>query len=87
MERPKRREDVLTEPLDGETVVLDLVSGEYHLLNPTGQLIWEHCDGEHSLDDLANVLVQGFGLTTDEALADVRHLVERLQGADLLQRG
>jgi PqqD family protein of HPr-rel-A system len=85
MKCPRRRDDVLTEPLEDETVVLDLVSGEYHMLNRTGLLIWKRCDGEHSLDQLADTLVQTFGLDRDEALADVRHLIEQLQKAELVQ--
>ena len=85
MERPKHRDDVLTEPFEDQAVVVDLVSGEYHTLNQTGMLIWEHCDGKHSLDDLAKVLVQRFELDADEALTDVRYLIERLSTAGLLE--
>jgi hypothetical protein len=35
MERPKHRDDVLTEPFEDQAVVVDLVSGEYHTLNQT----------------------------------------------------
>ena len=48
-------------------------------------LIWEHCDGKHSLDGLAKVLVQRFELDADEALTDVRYLIERLATAGLLE--
>ena len=83
-ERPKRQDYLEAHPLDDRTVVVDPVSGEYHALNETALLIWEHCDGEHSLDDLADVLVRRFALDPDEARADVRDLVERLEMAGLL---
>jgi hypothetical protein len=84
LDRPRQRTDVAAEPLEDKAVLLDLVSGEYHILNRTGQLVWELCDGTRSIEELADALVAAYGVDRDQAMADVRYVVERLRRARLV---
>ncbi|MBI5301003.1 MAG: PqqD family protein [Chloroflexi bacterium] len=44
------------EDLDGETMVYDHERNAAHCLNPTAAIIWKHCDGKHSISDIARLL-------------------------------
>ncbi len=47
---PRKRGCVRDEMLaDGGMVLYDTVDNQLITINPTGALIWEYCDGEHSL--------------------------------------
>ena len=74
-------EEVLSRELDGEVVLLDLRSGRYFGLNPTGALVWELAKAQVPVEDMAARLVDEFDVSMDRARADVdafvRILVER----------
>jgi hypothetical protein len=83
--RPRQRPHIESEPLDDDAVLIDLVSGDYHVLNRTGFAIWELCDGTHSIDELAEIIADVYSIDYDRAVDDVTSLIERLRGADLIE--
>lgn len=82
--RPMARDDLAEVALDGETVIFDPVSGESHLLNPVGSVIWSCFDGSGTIDELANDLATEFGIEAETAAADVTHLAQILGHKGLL---
>lgn len=51
-----RREGLLVEKLLDEILVYDLDRKKAHCLNQTAALIWNHCDGNTSVEDIALIL-------------------------------
>ena len=82
--QPRRRERVLVERIEEETVLLDLDSGLYFALNEVGARVWELCDGERSLDEIVAVVTNEYDVEPDTARADVTELLEQLAGERLL---
>jgi hypothetical protein len=83
MKPTARRDNVLVERLDGETIVYDLAADKAHLLNRAAALVWERCDGDVSVAELAEAIRSETGLPADD---EVVHLALRqLQQANLLQ--
>jgi len=66
---------------DTGTVIL-LLSGMMHQLNLIGGLIWEQCDGQKTLADIAGELAKEFSVEQTEVESDVAEFV-----ADLAERG
>lgn len=66
---------------DSGTVIL-LQSGMMHQLNLVGGLIWQQCDGQHDLDEIAEELAREFSVDRSEVKADVAEFVD-----DLIVRG
>jgi Coenzyme PQQ synthesis protein D (PqqD) len=63
-----------------------LVRGmEVYELNDVGALIWQHCDGEHAVEEIARVVRDRYGVSQAEALRDVTEYVGDLRRADLLE--
>ena len=82
--QPRRRERVLVERVDEETVLLDVDSGSYFALNDVGARIWELCDGERSVDDIVATITAEYDVDTGTARADVAELLSTLAGEQLL---
>ena len=79
-ELPKARsEGVITEPVDDELVVYDLVSQTAHSLAAGAVSVWERCDGRSSPADIA----QALGLPP----AAVQQTLDELEGCGLLENG
>lgn len=51
-----RRERLLVEELPDEVLIYDLDRKKAHCLNSTAALIWNHCDGRTSVEDLVLIL-------------------------------
>jgi len=83
-ERPKRRERVLAEQVDGETVLLDLDSGMYFALNDVGARIWELCDGSRTVTDIVATISEEYEAPEEIINADVNELLGTLSAEQLL---
>jgi hypothetical protein len=84
-DRPKRRADVNVRSVDGEVVVLDRQSDLIHQLNPTASYIWNRCDGQASVAEIANQLATTFEIDVNTAVQDVATTVMQLHSLGLLQ--
>lgn len=81
--KPKRRTTrLVTESVDGETLVYDLDRHRAHALGPDAAAIWQACDGETSVSRLAAAATTG-GASLDEDV--VRLTLARLARARLLE--
>jgi len=85
-ECPKRRSDVIFRPLDDSWVLFDPRTEQLHVLNLSAALIWEHLDGETSLDGIAKAVGSAFDppITASQAMTDVEPVLERFRETGLL---
>ena len=81
---PIIRTGLVTREVDGECLVLDRQSEKIHQLNATAWFIWEHCDGERSIQSIAEEVAKAFGIALGDAERDVEATVARFQELGLL---
>ena len=80
---PRAREDELVvEELPDETLVYDLKRHQARCLNRTAALVWQHCDGQTTVPELAALLKKELDVPGDEVV--VWMALDRLGRADLL---
>ena len=82
---PMRRPGLEVRIVDDEAVILDVANGRVHQLNATATVVWNACDGTHSLSDLATLLATDFDGTADALLGDVVNTVMSLARLGLLE--
>jgi hypothetical protein len=81
----KLRDDGLVmREIDGETVLLDLVSSTYFASNRTGSFLLELLRTDRDRDSLISELAHEFGISLGEATADTDAFVAMLEEQDLL---
>lgn len=78
-----RKESLLVEELSDETLVYDLDRHKAHCLNPTAAFVWQHCDGQTSVGELAGLLQDELGIPANEEV--VWLALDRLEKVHLLQ--
>jgi hypothetical protein len=61
-----RTEGLLVEELPHEMLIYDTERHKAHCLNPTAALVWKHCDGRTSVQELARLLAKTLGVSVDE---------------------
>lgn len=85
--KPIRRHDLIEQDI-GQTMLLYGTKGKVlHVLNSTAKLIWKLCDGEHSLEDMEQVIREKFPLSGKYDVAQNIHLaLELFAGKGLLEK-
>jgi hypothetical protein len=61
-----RKDGLLVQELSHEVLVYDLERDKAHCLNPTAALIWKHCDGRTSVNEITRLLEKSSGVSVDE---------------------
>ena len=79
----RKQEHLVLETVDDELLVYDELRHQAHALNATSALIWQHCDGVHSPEDLARILKSRFD--TEHAGELARLALQSLRRAGLLE--
>lgn len=86
MNRIVQVDGVISRRIGDEIVVITEGGTSTHVLNKTAAVIWELCDGEHSLDEISARLCERFEVTFDEVRRDTAEIIDRLITIGLLGR-
>jgi hypothetical protein len=84
----RRSPDVVAREIDGDLIIVPLISGigdledELYSLNPTGRAIWDRLDGSRTLGQIAAELARDFEGDPQTIECDVVGLAD-----ELLRRG
>lgn len=82
---PQRSEAILDRAVgDHEILLFDPRANKLHSLNPTASLIWQYCDGRHTISMLATLLRHSYTVPVDRAESDVGRLIETMRAEGLL---
>ena len=83
--KPRSRSDVITRDVRSQRVLFDNVSHSSHVLNETAEFIWNLCDGEHSIAELAAEVRAFFDVPGDVDLeSDIQSTLKILDKKGLL---
>lgn len=76
--RVRRRPDVLSRELEGETVMVELTGGAYYGLNAVGTRVWELIGDGTTVRAVLAALLEEFEVDPAVAQCDVLALLEQL---------
>jgi hypothetical protein len=76
--------NVITRQLGEELVLVDLESGQYYTLNPTGTLVWENLPRFENVAALSQFLADSADADVAKVRDDVEELIRELVGRKLL---
>lgn len=78
-------EEILFQEVDGGTVLLNAVNGEYYGLNEIGTRIWERLQQGQSPAELVDSLLQEYEVSPELLGRDVGRFLEHLQTRGLIE--
>jgi hypothetical protein len=84
-DHPKRSTAVNVRIVDGEVVVLDRQAGLIHQLNPTASYIWDRCDGQSTVAEIAHQLAAAFDVDASTVVHDVATAIKELHRLGLIE--
>src|SRR6185312_13918464 len=77
---------VISETIDGETIIINLSSGAYYSLKHSGATIWAGIQQSGSLADFAAMVRSSFAVDGQDVEQEILALVERLIEDDLIRQ-
>jgi hypothetical protein len=83
-ERVRRVDGVITQQVEGQTILLRVDDGGYYAIDEVGAAIWELCDGARRLGDVITALAAEFDAPPETIGADVMEFVQDLRRERLL---
>jgi hypothetical protein len=81
---PRHGEAVIDLVVEGEAILLNLDNGYYYSLDPIGSEIWSMCDGNCSLQGVADRVCAEYDVAWDQAQRDLLELIDDLQREGLI---
>ena len=82
--RPQRKGDLWVRQEGEQTAVFDPETDRLHMLNASALAIWQACDGETTVEEIIEAVVELTGLAAEQATAEVTRAFEDLQVAGLI---
>ena len=82
--RPQQLDRFLGKDLEDEYVFYDAAGEQVHVLNSTARKIYLLCDGSHSVQEIARVLVAEYEIDESTAREDAVQTIQRLEALGLV---
>jgi PqqD family protein of HPr-rel-A system len=83
--RPAKAPDVLELDMGDGLILYNHDSSLVHHLNPSAALLWQLCDGEASVGELATEISQEYGLGDGAALRQISAVIAEFDALDLVE--
>jgi hypothetical protein len=75
---------VLTQEVEGETVLLDMDKGHYYVLDDVGTRIWQLLEDHGDVERVVEGMLAEFDVDESTLRADIETLMEKLTESGLL---
>lgn len=83
----RRREGLALTQVDADGFVVDPETEAVFHLNPLGRAIWQELAEPRTTDEIATAIAAAFPETpADDIAGDVRHFLDKLEKAELVER-
>jgi hypothetical protein len=83
--RITQAEDIIWRRIGDDIVVIKDNGYSTHVLNKTAAYIWEMCDGNCGIDEIAIKLCERYDVSLEEARADIKEIIEDLTKAGIIK--
>lgn len=70
--------------IDGDISLYHPPTEQVTVLNGTASDVWRLCDGERTIDDIADLLGRAYGVEPDSIVADITETIRQFQKSELL---
>ena len=86
MIKPRKHEYMIVHELDDEILLYDPSVDKSHRLNASATFIWQHCDGDHSPEEIARLLTEYYEVDYDSALHDAQKTIQKMVKQEIVEK-
>lgn len=81
-----RSDNYLSNEIDGEIVMMNIETGAYVSLNPTGKSIWDQLIEPKSIDLIIDALTKEYDVSKEICESDVKPFIQKLLDQKIIIR-
>ncbi len=81
----RRKDEIISGDVDGETVMMSIERGHYHSLNLTGNRIWELLESPCTVGRIIETLKDEFDAKPEVITEELYRFLDRLLERDVIQ--
>ncbi|OHB70334.1 MAG: hypothetical protein A2W17_09455 [Planctomycetes bacterium RBG_16_41_13] len=82
----KKQKGIITQDIGDEVVLRNADQKTIHVLNTTARIIWDICDGEHTVEDMEHQLRERFSIPDNvNVLDDILNTLNTLSEKGMLE--
>lgn len=78
LQLPTPHPQVAATVVDGQAVIVMADTGQLTILNEVGTRIWEMSDGNHSIEEIIQAIMEEYEVTPEAAQQDAEEFLNRL---------
>ncbi len=82
---PRRLDHVVWKVIDGKGILLNLENGAYFEADPVGLSIWQKCDGQTTLEEIAQSVAEEFQAEVERVSRDLSDFFTQLRRRRLVE--
>ncbi len=75
--KPVRKQGLIAQDLGRESLLYSAEGKVIHVLNPTAKLVWELCDGTHTIEDMEREIRMNFSTSKEHyVVEDIKRMLD-----------
>lgn len=82
-----KKEKIVIRDMGDEAVLYNPETKAIHVLNKTSSMIWEYCNGKHSLEMIENKIMEKFNVSNvPDIKDDIRETINKFSQLGLIEQ-
>lgn len=83
-QRPTHSPEVTLQRVGAEAILYDRHNGRTHVINESAARVWELCDGQATLDQIADAFAAAYAMPVSTVHGDVVYIVTKFRELGVL---
>ena len=84
---PLKKDKIILRDIGDEAVLYNPQTKSIHVLNNTSSMVWEYCDGKHSLEMIENKIIDTFNVSNAQNVKDdLRETINQFSQLGLIEQ-
>ena len=85
--RPVRKQGLIVQDIGRETLLYSAEGKVIHALNPTAKLVWELCDGTHTIEDMEREIRMNFSTSKEHnVVEDIKRTLDLFVSKEIIDK-
>ena len=85
--KPVRKQGLIVQDIGRETLLYSAEGKVIHVLNPTAKLVWELCDGTHTIEDMEREIRMNFSTSKEHnVVEDIKRTLDLFVSKEIIDK-
>lgn len=83
--KPKRKENIEVREVEDDLILYDPSKDAVYLLNKSAKIIFEMCDGNFSVNEMADIISETLNINRKKVIEDLKKTLNEFRKKDIVE--